>query len=66
MDSINFNLYWKVINEVTGYDFSGHNPKLIMRRLECFVSKEKIGSADERENGCLRIGFQKKICLETY
>lgn len=63
MDSINFNLYWKVINEVTGYDFSGHNPKLIMRRLECFVSKEKIGSADELRERLFTDRFSKENLL---
>ena len=63
MDSINFNLYWKVINEVTGYDFSGHNPELIMRRLESFVSQEKIGSADELRERLFTDRFSKENIL---
>lgn len=63
MDSINFNLYWKVINEVTGYDFSGHNPELIMRRLEGFVSKERIGCADELRERLFTDRFSKENLL---
>jgi len=47
MGSINYNNFWQVITETTGYDFSGYTSESLMRRLEHFISAEKIASPDE-------------------
>ena len=47
MDDINYKSYWKVITELTGYDFSGYTSDSLSNRLDSFISYESIASADE-------------------
>jgi chemotaxis protein methyltransferase CheR len=47
MDDINYKSYWRVITELTGYDFSGYAKETLTNRLENFISYECIASADE-------------------
>jgi chemotaxis protein methyltransferase CheR len=55
---INFNNYWQVITENTGYDFSGYSMESLNKRLESFISAEAIGSADELKE---KLSYDKKV-----
>jgi chemotaxis protein methyltransferase CheR len=44
---MNYNDYWQVIADKTGYDFSGYSQESLNRKLEKFISSESIGSAEE-------------------
>ena len=46
-DIYRFKAYLKVIEENTGYDFSGYSWESLNSRLENFVSSERIGSLNE-------------------
>lgn len=43
-DFLKNSIYWQVISENTGYDFSGYSAESMNRRLENFISAESIGS----------------------
>ena len=49
-EASNYNEYWQVIAENTGYDFSGYSSDSLNKRLASFVSSERIGSAEELKN----------------
>lgn len=40
-------IYWQVISENTGYDFSGYSAQSMNRRLENFISSESIGCPED-------------------
>lgn len=46
-DIYKYKAYWKVIEDSTGYDFSGYSFDSLNQRLEHFLSGESIGSPDE-------------------
>lgn len=46
-DIFKYKAYWKLIEESTGYDFSGYSFDSLNQRLEHFLSCERIGSPDE-------------------
>ena len=43
----NYKAFLKVIEENTGYDFSGYSLESLNRKLENFISSESIGSVEE-------------------
>jgi chemotaxis protein methyltransferase CheR len=43
----NYNEYWQVIVQKTGYDFRGYSSQSLTQKLEPFISPERIGSFDE-------------------
>ena len=46
-DIFKFKAYWQVIEDHTGYDFSGYSFESLNCRLENFISSESIGSPKE-------------------
>lgn len=63
-DIFKFKAYWQIIEDNTGYDFSGYSFESLNRRLENFIFTESIGSAEELKEKVFSNKISEKFILD--
>ena len=64
-DIFKFKAYWQVIENITGYNFSGYSLESLNCRLENFISSESIGSPEELKDKAFSRKASDKYILKN-